>query len=59
MHISIICNSCFFLYPVSIYGFALALIIFIVFTIGFVLENESGAISLNKTDLTKKNKNPN
>ena len=34
------------LYQVSIFGFSIALILFIVLTIGFVLEIGSGAISL-------------
>ena len=35
------------LYQVSIFGFSIALIFFIVLTIGFILEIGSGAISLN------------
>ena len=42
------------LYQVSIYGFSVALIFFIVLTIGFVLEIGSGAISLDKTNFTVK-----
>ena len=41
------------LYQVSIFGFSIALIFFIVLTIGFVLEIGSGAIKL--TDLYEKN----
>ncbi len=44
------------LYQVSIYGFSVAIIFFIVLTIGFVLEIGSGAISLTNTDNIK-NKN--
>ena len=40
------------LYNVSIFGFSIAIIFFIVLTIGFVLEIGSGAISL--TDPVKK-----
>jgi NADH-ubiquinone oxidoreductase chain 3 len=40
------------LYQVSIFGFSVAIIFFIVLTIGFVLEIGSGAISLDKTSLT-------
>ena len=38
------------LYQVSTFGFSVALIFFIVLTIGFVLEIGSGAISLSNTD---------
>ena len=38
------------LYNVSVFGFSIALIFFIVLTIGFVLEIGSGAISLSNTD---------
>ncbi len=40
------------LYQVSTYGFVVALIFFIVLTIGFVLEIGSGAISLTNYDGT-------
>ena len=40
------------LYQVSTFGFSVAIIFFIVLTIGFVLEIGSGAISLDKTSLT-------
>src|SRR5258708_27547898 len=47
------------LYQVSSFGFSIAIIFFIVLTIGFVLEIGSGAISLNNLDVLnlKKNKN--
>ena len=38
------------LYQVSTFGFSVAIIFFIVLTIGFVLEIGSGAISLSNTD---------
>ena len=38
------------LYQVSTFGFSIAIIFFIVLTIGFVLEIGSGAISLSNTD---------
>jgi NADH-ubiquinone oxidoreductase chain 3 len=38
------------LYQVSIFGFSIAIIFFIVLTIGFVLEIGSGAISLNSIE---------
>ena len=38
------------LYQVSVFGFSVAMIFFIVLTIGFVLEIGSGAISLSNTD---------
>lgn len=38
------------LYQVSVFGFSVALIFFIVLTIGFVLEIGSGAISLKNKD---------
>ena len=45
------------LYKVSFFGFSVAILFFIILTIGFVLEIGSGAISLtnidsNKTDST-------
>lgn len=42
------------LYQVSVYGFSVALIFFIVLTIGFVLEIGSGAISLDKSNFPAK-----
>jgi NADH-ubiquinone oxidoreductase chain 3 len=41
------------LYQVSFYGFSIAIIFFIILTIGFVLEIGSGAISLEKLNITK------
>ena len=38
------------LYQVSTFGFSVAIIFFIVLTIGFILEIGSGAISLSNTD---------
>ena len=38
------------LYQVNLFGFSIAIIFFIVLTIGFVLEIGSGAISLSNTD---------
>ena len=38
------------LYQVSTFGFSVAIIFFIILTIGFVLEIGSGAISLSNTD---------
>jgi NADH-ubiquinone oxidoreductase chain 3 len=43
------------LYQVSIFGFCIALIFFIVLTIGFVLEIGSGAIQLSNLNLEKEN----
>lgn len=46
------------LYQVSTFGFSIAIIFFIVLTIGFVLEIGSGAISLSNTDnINNKNNN--
>jgi NADH-ubiquinone oxidoreductase chain 3 len=46
------------LYQVSTFGFSVAIIFFIVLTIGFVLEIGSGAISLSNTDnINNKNNN--
>jgi NADH:ubiquinone oxidoreductase subunit 3 (subunit A) len=44
------------LYKVSTFGFSIALIFFVVLTIGFILEIGSGAISIAKTTQTKFNK---
>jgi NADH-ubiquinone oxidoreductase chain 3 len=44
------------LYQVSTFGFSIALIFFIVLTIGFVLEIGSGAIELSNIHLKKVNK---
>ena len=43
------------LYQVSIFGFSIALIFFIVLTIGFVLEIGSGAIKLSSVELRTSN----
>jgi NADH-ubiquinone oxidoreductase chain 3 len=43
------------LYQVSTFGFCIALIFFIVLTIGFVLEIGSGAIQLSNLNLEKNN----
>ena len=43
------------LYQVSTFGFCIALIFFIVLTIGFVLEIGSGAIKLSNLNLKKEN----
>jgi NADH-ubiquinone oxidoreductase chain 3 len=43
------------LYQVSTFGFCIALIFFIVLTIGFVLEIGSGAIQLSNLNLKKEN----
>lgn len=45
------------LYQVSIFGFSIAIIFFIVLTIGFILEIGSGAIALTNFETTKKNAN--
>ena len=45
------------LYQVSVFGFSVALIFFIVLTIGFILEIGSGAISIKNSDI-KNNFNP-
>jgi len=45
------------LYQVSIFGFTIGIIFFIVLTIGFVLEIGSGAISLANLDQPSKNTN--
>lgn len=42
------------LYQVSIFGFSIAIIFFIVLTIGFILEIGSGAIALTNFDLKNK-----
>lgn len=39
------------LYQVSVFGFSVALIFFIVLTIGFILEIGSGAISIKNSDI--------
>jgi NADH-ubiquinone oxidoreductase chain 3 len=39
------------LYQVSFYGFSIAIVFFIVLTVGFILEIGSGAISLEKLKL--------
>ncbi|EKM74219.1 hypothetical protein AGABI1DRAFT_48394, partial [Agaricus bisporus var. burnettii JB137-S8] len=44
------------LYQVSSFGFSIAIVFFIVLTIGFVLEIGSGAISLNNLEVLKKSK---
>ena len=44
------------LYKVSTFGFSIALIFFVVLTIGFILEIGSGAISIAKTTQNKFNK---
>ena len=45
------------LYQVSTFGFSIALVFFIILTIGFILEIGSGAISLSNTDnINNKNK---
>jgi NADH-ubiquinone oxidoreductase chain 3 len=41
------------LYQVSTFGFSIAIIFFIVLTIGFVLEIGSGAIKLSNLDIHK------
>jgi NADH-ubiquinone oxidoreductase chain 3 len=43
------------LFQVSTFGFCIALIFFIVLTIGFVLEIGSGAIQLSNLNLEKEN----
>nr|YP_010721284.1 NADH dehydrogenase subunit 3 [Cyathus jiayuguanensis]WDS46478.1 NADH dehydrogenase subunit 3 [Cyathus jiayuguanensis] len=45
------------LYQVSTYGFAIAILFFIVLTIGFVLEIGSGAIKLSNLDTRPKTNN--
>jgi NADH-ubiquinone oxidoreductase chain 3 len=45
------------LYQVSVFGFSVALLFFIVLTIGFILEIGSGAISIKNSDI-KNNFNP-
>ena len=45
------------LYNVSIFGFAIAIIFFIVLTIGFVLEIGSGAIKLTSLDVKENTPN--
>jgi NADH-ubiquinone oxidoreductase chain 3 len=45
------------LYQVSIFGFSIAIIFFIVLTIGFVLEIGSGAIALTNYDQSNSNNN--
>jgi len=45
------------LYQVSTFGFSVAIIFFIVLTIGFVLEIGSGAISLNNLDAIRNKSN--
>lgn len=41
------------LYQVSFYGFSIAVVFFLILTIGFVLEIGSGAISLEKLKVSK------
>ena len=50
MEILLIFPAAVCLYQVSVFGFSVAMIFFIVLTIGFVLEIGSGAISLSNTD---------
>jgi len=45
------------LYQVSFFGFSIAIIFFIVLTIGFILEIGSGAIALTNFETTNKNAN--
>lgn len=45
------------LYQVSIFGFSIAIIFFIILTIGFILEIGSGAIGLTNFDTTPNIKN--
>jgi NADH-ubiquinone oxidoreductase chain 3 len=44
------------LYQVNMFGFAVALIFFIVLTIGFILEIGSGAIKITSIEILNKNK---
>jgi NADH-ubiquinone oxidoreductase chain 3 len=46
------------LYQVSIFGFSVALIFFIVLTIGFILEIGTGAISIKSSNILNKNNYP-
>jgi NADH-ubiquinone oxidoreductase chain 3 len=49
---------CLTLYDINLYGFFIALLFFLILTIGFVLEISSGAISIDKSSLliSKRNK---
>ena len=51
LEVLLIYPICLVLYEVSYFGFAVALLFFLILTIGFVLEIGSGAISLSKFEV--------
>jgi NADH-ubiquinone oxidoreductase chain 3 len=57
LEVMLIYPICLVLYEVSYFGFTIALLFFIILTVGFVLEIGSGAISLSNFDVVKTNSN--
>jgi NADH-ubiquinone oxidoreductase chain 3 len=57
LEVMLIYPICLVLYEVSYFGFTIALLFFIILTVGFVLEIGSGAISLSNFDVIKTNSN--
>jgi|ERR1700727_2027125 len=53
LEVMLIYPICLVLYEVSYFGFVIALLFFIILTVGFILEIGSGAISLSKFEVTK------
>jgi NADH-ubiquinone oxidoreductase chain 3 len=53
LEVLLIYPICLVLYEVSYFGFVVALLFFIILTIGFVLEIGSGAISLSKFEVKR------
>jgi NADH-ubiquinone oxidoreductase chain 3 len=53
LEVLLIYPICLVLYEVSYFGFSIALLFFIILTIGFVIEIASGAISLSKLEVQK------
>lgn len=55
LEVLLIYPVCLVLYEVSYFGFSIALLFFLILTIGFVMEISSGAISLSKIEVKKIN----
>lgn len=53
LEVLLIYPICLVLYEVSYFGFVIALLFFLILTIGFVLEISSGAISLSKFEVKR------
>jgi NADH-ubiquinone oxidoreductase chain 3 len=51
LEVMLIYPICLVLYEVSYFGFVIALLFFIILTVGFILEIGSGAISLSKFEV--------